>query len=129
MNKIILALLFVLLAFPAQAQTHSGPIVQASTLTITTGGTAQTLFAQTNNRGALFIENPCTTTSQGIGTLESLFVEFLPINTTTCPGTTAGAVELASCGSMNLQSNYLTPQAICVQAATTGHAFIAWQQQ
>lgn len=130
MKKIILALLLVFLVSPAYAQTHSGPVVPAATLTITTGGTAQALFPQTANRGALIIGNGCTTASQGgIGATESLFLELLPINTTTCPGTTAGAIEVATCTNFTMVQNYITPQALCIQATTTGHAFTALQQQ
>src|ERR1700674_938421 len=78
-----------------------GPISPASPLTITTGGTWQLMFAANGNRKTLWIENYCSTTTQGV-TAESLFIYFLPPGTaapTTASGPSLGAFELIACGS------------------------------
>ena len=109
-----------------------GPINPAATLSQTTGGTWQVLFAANNNRSTLWIENYCTATSQGITTAESLFVYFLPQSTiapTTASGPSLGAFELAACGSQVFADQYMTKQAVYVLSATTGHQFTGWQTQ
>lgn len=110
---------------PAFAQAV-GPLVDAGTLAITLGGASQTAFAAStsSNRKALYIENPCTTTSQGIGSTESLFVNFA-----TAAGGTNGSIELAACGSIVMSGGYVSQQQVNVEAATTGHLFVAKQTQ
>lgn len=127
----IIALTLAFLVGPALAQ-HVGPIGPASTLSITTGGTWQVLFAANSNRTTLWIENYCTTGSQGTGSLESLFVYFLPQGgtaPTNQSGPSLGAFELSSCGSQVFADSYITRQAIYVVATSTGHQFTAWQSQ
>jgi hypothetical protein len=124
--------LFILLGFvlPVAAQ-HIGAMTPASVLAITTGGTWQVLFAANGNRTTLWIENYCTSTSQAV-TPESLFVYFLPPSTaapTTASGPSLGAFELAACGSQVFTGSYMTTQAVYVLAATSLHAFAAWQSQ
>lgn len=125
------ALLAFFLLFPISVFAAVGNLVNAGTLTITTGGTWQTLFALNNNRSTLWIENPCTSTSQGIATAESLFIYFVPTGgSCPAPATTAGAFELTSCGSLVQTPNgYVSQQQICVYSATTAHAFQASQTQ
>ena len=109
---------------PAQAQRAVGNFVNATTLTITLGGTAQSLFPQASNRTALIIQNPCSATTQGIAAAESIFLSFT--------GTAAannGSIELGPCGSLNLLASFVTQQPVSVFAATTNHALIAMQSQ
>jgi hypothetical protein len=124
---------FVLLGMglPVLAQ-HVGPIFPASVLSITTGGTWQLMFDANPNRTTLWIENYCTATSQNITTAESLFVYFLPPNTTaptTASGPSLGAFELAACGSQVFADQYMTKQSVYVVGATTAHQFVGWQSQ
>ena len=124
------ALLLIALVLPALAQ-HVGPMSPATPLSVTTGGTWQLAFAANGNRTTLWIENYCSTTTQGV-TAESLFVYFLPPSTaapTTASGPSLGAFELASCGSQVFTGSYMTTQAVYVLGATTGHQFAAWQSQ
>ncbi len=124
---------FILLGLAAPAIAVSvGPINPAATLSITTGGTWQLVFAANNNRSTLWIQNYCTATSQNITTAESLFVYFLPQATaapTTASGPSLGAFELSACGSQVFTDQYITRQAVYVVAATTAHQFTAWQSQ
>jgi hypothetical protein len=131
MRRIWIAV-FILLGFvlPVLAQAV-GPISPAAVLSTTTGGTWQVLFAANDNRKTLWIENYCSTTTQGV-TAESLFVYFLPPNTaapTTASGPSLGAFELAACGSQVFTGSYMTRQAVYVLGATTAHQFAAWQSQ
>ena|ERR1700678_724263 len=131
MRSLRWAILALMLAFgPARAQ-HIGPIGPAATLSVTTGGTWQLLFAANTNRTTLWIENYCSTTTQGV-TAESLFLYFLPPSTaapTTASGPSLGAFELIACGSQVFTGSYMTTQAVYVLGATTGHQFTAWQSQ
>jgi hypothetical protein len=124
------AIALTLAVGPAVAQ-HVGPMGPAVTLSVTTGGTWQLMFAANGNRTTLWIENYCSATTQGV-TAESLFVYFLPPATaapTTASGPSLGAFELATCGSQVFTGSYMTTQAVYVLGATTGHQFTAWQTQ
>lgn len=107
---------------PVAALAAVGPLVNASTLAITTGGTWQALFPANQNRSAILIENYCNASSQGIMTAESLFVAF-----GAQPSTTAGAFELTNCQVLQMVDNYVSQQAVWVYATTTAHAFQAAQ--
>lgn len=119
-------LLILLLISPVVVYAGVAPFTNASPLTITTGGTWQALFAAptTGTRQALWIENPCTATSQGIASSENLFIGFGTQPTST---TTGGVVELQACGSLTMSGPYITQQAVWVYGATTSHAFFAAQ--
>ena len=122
--KRIWTAVFVLLGLglPVLAQQSVGPIFPAATLSITTGGTWQVLFAANSNRSTLWIQNYCTATSQNITTAESLFIYFLPTGVTaptTASGPSLGAFELAACGSQVFANTYITKQAVYVVGATT----------
>lgn len=128
--RILLALV-LLVVVPARAE-HVGPISPATPNTITTGGTWQVLFAANTNRATLWIQNYCSSGTQGIGAPESLFIYFLPsgaIAPTTQSGPSLAAFELTSCGSQTFAGNYMTKQAVYVLGASTNHAFAAWQAQ
>lgn len=129
--KLLRALLLLLgLSSPAFAQAV-GPMGPSSPVTITLGGTWQVLFTANANRTTLWIENYCSTTTQGV-TAESLFIYFLPPSTaapTTASGPSLGAFELAACGSQVFTGSYMTKQAIYILGATTSHGFAAWQTQ
>lgn len=117
--------LLVLLLLPGVAFAAVGPLVNASTLTVTSGGTWQALFAANKNRSTLWIENPCLSTSQGIVTAESIFIAF---GTKPTSGT-GGTFEIASCGSLVMTGPYVSQQAVWIYATTTAHAFEAAQSQ
>lgn len=124
-RKIGLYLFCVCFFLTAQAaKAAEGPLVNAATLSITTGGAWQALFPLNTNRSTIWIENPCNATSQGIVTAESLFVAF-----GNKPTTTAGAFELTSCGSLVMTGPYVSQQAVWVYGATTSHAYIGAQSQ
>ncbi len=91
---------------------------------MTTGGTHQTLAAINAARKRIVIVNPCTATSQNIGTAESLFINF----TSAASPTAGGSIELAPCGSYDSGSGPVTTELIDVNAATTAHKFSAKEQ-
>lgn len=122
-----LLLLLALILCPVSVYAAQGALGNATTLTITAGGTWQTLFAQNLNRSTLWIENPATATSQGIVTAESLFIYFIPVNGTCLASGTTGAFELVAGGSLVMTGPYVSQQAICIYAATTSHTFEAAQ--
>lgn len=122
------ALIFlILLLFSMPATAAEGNLSNAATLTITSGGAWQSLFAANLNRSTLWIENPATATSQGIVTAESLFIYFVPTGGACPVSGTAGAFELVAGGSLVMTPNYVSQQAICVYATTISHAFQAAQ--
>jgi hypothetical protein len=129
-RKMLPLVALLLLAGPvsAQIQPLHGSLSAANTLSITTGGSWQLLFSKTNTRNDLFVENYCTTTSQNIGTAESLFVWFGNGTPSGNPWAN-GSVELAACGSQTFDASFVVSQSVWVYAATTGHAFAAWVQQ
>lgn len=128
MKKLLISLALLFFPVLALASPDSvGPFVNASPTTITTGGTWQVLFKANSNRSTLWVENPCSATTQGIVTAESLFLGYgSPAPTST---TTGGVVELAACGSLVMPGGYVTQQEIWVFAATSSHAFYAAQTQ
>lgn len=120
----ILYLIAALLLLSSPSYAAVGPLVNASPLAVTTGGSWQALFPVNNNRSVLVVQNPCTTGSQGIPSVESLFIAF-----GTKPTTTAGTIELTNCAIFKFDDEYISHQAIWVEAATTGHVFAAQQSQ
>ena len=134
MRRFLVAFGLCLLAGSAAAQVKTLNLFPAATLTITTGGTWQQVFPANNNRVTLWIENYCSTTTQGV-TAESLFVYFQQYTNPSTPITPSGtpqsigAQELAACGSVVFNGTNTPLQAIWVYAATTAHAFSAWQNQ
>jgi hypothetical protein len=101
--------------------TPTGAFTNRST-TITVGGTSQQLAPINANRKRIYVENPATAAGQGgIAAAESLFINF-----TTAAGVNNGtSVELLPGGIFDSGSGPVTTEAITVNAATTGHAFIA----
>lgn len=119
--KRILALgaMVAALAGGAQAQTlYPGTTTDAST-TITAGGTYQSAFGSNTNRHGCFIQNPTTAT-------EVLYVYFGP----TASASNSHAVTLTAGAWVNCQGtgNTVLTDNIAVNAATTGHAFVAYSQ-
>jgi hypothetical protein len=88
--------------------------------TISVGGTSQQLMAANVGRKGFLIQNPCTATSQGIGTAENLTINF------SSGATTSGgnSIELTPCGSY-VEYGPVTTEAINVNAATSSHAYVA----
>ncbi len=85
------------------------------------GGTSQTLAASNTNRRRIWIMNPSDAAGQGITTAESLYINF-----TTAAGVNNGtAIEINPGGWWDSGIGPTTTEAITVNAATTGHVFIA----
>ncbi len=88
---------------------------------ISVGGTSQTLAASNTNRRRIWIMNPSDAAGQGIATAESLYINF-----TTAAGVNNGtAIEINPGGWWDSGIGPTTTEAITVNAATTGHVFIA----
>src|SRR5579883_2211683 len=88
---------------------------------IKTGGTSQQVLPQNLERKILIIQNPSTAAGQGIGATESLFVNF-----TNAAGVNNGtSIELVAGASLQIV-NPAPSDAINVNAATTGHVFVAF---
>lgn len=88
--------------------------------TITTGGTPQTPIAANASRKGGWVQNPCSAT-------EDLFVSVTTTATTTGIGDQA---DLAPCASFSLlQAGTVITAAVSVNAATTGHRFLAVETQ
>lgn len=104
--------------------TQSAVTATARGITLTTGGTDQTIAAANASRKGLVIQNPCSLTTQGIAAAESVFVNINAAATVTGNGNFA---ELGPCQSVTLT---ITPgqvdqEAVHVNAATTGHVIYA----
>ena len=80
--------------------------------TITTGGTAQQVFAARSTRSYLFCQNPIAAT------------EPLLINAPGVAGATNGSYELAAGGSITFDNSFVPKGAVSAFAATTGHRFV-----
>ena len=92
-------------------------VVSKGGQTITTGGTAQQVFAA-SGRNFLLIHNPHASENLYVG------IGFTPT-------TTAGICLTPASGTMStliLQGNDIPNDTISVIAATTGHAFVAIQE-
>jgi hypothetical protein len=96
------------------------PIVGAA-VAVATGGTAVSAVAA--NANGCVITNPLTTTDQGIGTVEPLYVN--PVTTATTTGNTS-TFPLAPGQSFNCVPR--STIAVSVNAATTAHKFtvVSW---
>lgn len=88
--------------------------------TISVGGTSQQLAAANASRRRLIIQNPCSSTTQGIATAESLFINFVSV-----AAATGTSFELTACGSFDMGSGPSSGEIVNVIAATTGHKYIA----
>lgn len=97
------------------------PTALATTGSITTGGTAQSLFGSAAWRRLFLIQNPSTATGQGITAAESLWITFGGTATTAPP-----SIEVVT-GALIILDTVVDPQSISIIAATTGHAFTARQ--
>lgn len=93
-------------------------------LSLTTGGTAQQAIASNSTRKGCTIQNPGTSTDQGITTAENAYVNFGGT-----AGTTNGSFELLPGSSISCSPNGITTtgQSVSVIAATTGHKLIVWE--
>lgn len=82
--------------------------------TITVGGTAQQLMAVNANRKYVLIINPSNAS-------EALYINF----TTTAVITGPPSIRLDAGDSFVMEGEFVTTELISVNAATTGHAFVA----
>ena len=104
---------------PADAQSIQAPPSRNVSGTITTGGSFQQIAPSApGTRGGCLIVNPPTAT-------ETLYVYFGP----TASATTSNAYPVSAGGGISCgQGPNLVADAIQVEAATTGHAFVAQVQ-
>lgn len=87
--------------------------------TITTGGTSQTLAAINTTRKYLLIVNPTVAT-------ENIYINFTSAATVAITQTAAtSSIPIAPGGSYSLGFSEITTELITINAATTGHAYIA----
>jgi hypothetical protein len=125
-TALVIWLVTELLPVSAQApafQTGNVNAVTDRSGSIATGGTSQQAAPQNLSRKRLVVENPCTTTSQGIGTTESLFFTF-----TSAAQTVGASIELAACGVWDSGAGPVSTEPVNVIAATTGHKFVMKEQ-
>jgi hypothetical protein len=113
--RLIAALLF--LPIPAIAAPGILSDCATSPQSVVSGGTDQIQLAANNQRTTVWIENYCSATTQGIGSAESIWVNF---GAAAAVGT---GFELSACGSQVFQGNYPVTQALHIFASTTGHQF------
>lgn len=99
----------------AAATSRSGAII--------TGGTALPGAGTNNARKRYILQNPCSATTQGIATAESLFV-----STTGTASASGGSFELLPCGTLDTGTGPAPSGPISIVAATTGHKFTATEQ-
>lgn len=118
----------LLAGLPVAAQAlHGSAAVTDRGGTVTAGGTAQTLAPANPARKAVVIQNPCTAAGQGIGAAEDLYISVAGNATVAGSGNYA---DLASCGSASVTVNgEVYTGAISVNAATTGHRWMATEWQ
>lgn len=104
-----------------QVTTGFGESFTDRSSTITAGGTSQTLMASNNNRRRFIIFNPASAAGQGITSVESLFFNF-----TSAAGVNNGtSIELLPGQMYDSGIGTVTPEGITVNAATTGHVYVA----
>ena len=97
------------------AASDKGPVSEASTQSITTGGTHQQVFASNSSRKYLLIQNISDTDMYlGLG--------FNPSNTTP-----AGLLLAKSGGGIVFESSYIPTSEVRIVCATTGKRFVALQ--
>ena len=96
----------------------STPVAFTGAYSITAGTTAQQLEAAAGITNSCSIINPSSATEQGIGSAESLFVNFVTTATLLSGGTT---IELLP--GFGIGCPPKTTVAISVNATTTGHKF------
>jgi hypothetical protein len=97
----------------------SVPTVSATTTTITAGGTSQVVFAARPGRRTLLLQNPSTAALQGIATAESLWLNYGAAAVVGPP-----SIEIVT-GALLILDAQVDPQSVNLNAATTGHAFVA----
>ena len=119
MKHLIAAMLLTVgLASPALAQSNTPQPMQDCSVTLTTGGTSQTILAANPNRHYLFIENPSATVS-GVSA-ESLF-----LNSDAAAASDGKSIELANVTSKEFTfPGYVPTGDVRVNAATTAHKII-----
>ena len=89
--------------------------------TITSGGSSQTLMSANNQRRRFIVMNPASAAGQNITNPESLFINF-----TSAAGVNNGtSIEITPGGYYDSGIGIVTPEAITINAATTGHVFVA----
>lgn len=90
-------------------------------LSLTTGGTAQTAIAANTTRKGCTVQNPATATDQGIATAENAYVNFT--GTAAAASTSFELVPGQTISCAPFGTGVITA-AVSVVAATTGHKLI-----
>lgn len=109
---------------PVSGTITSGPLavtVTNDSLSLTLGGTAQNAIASNAARKACTIQNPLTSTDQGIATAESLYVNF---GGAAAAASTSFVVLPGQSISCAPSGNTVITAAVSVVAATTAHKII-----
>jgi hypothetical protein len=96
----------------ARAFSDNEQLTSAATLTITTGGTSQVVFAAAQNQKYLFIQNL---------SVENLFVNF----GAAANGSNNSSIKIIPGGAYESGPSYCTTQSVNIVGATTGSAFVA----
>lgn len=120
MRKLLLAL--VILLVPAAAEADYMNLGQPYPITwtrvsgtIASGGVSQQLLAANPGRRALIVENPCNAT-------EDLFVE-----PTSAAASTTLSLDVPACSNISLGIGIVSQGVVNIVAATSAHAFIAYE--
>lgn len=98
------------------------PSAPSGSMTLTTGGTAQNIFATNEIVHGCLISNPLSATDQGISVAENIYVSFI---TTAVSGGAVATTPLYPGQSLPCPGGLTT--AISWIAATTGHKINAWK--
>lgn len=113
--RIAAAAFIVGFALPAFAQTTAPRACDATT--VVTGGTAVTAISGKTN--GYYIQNPLSTTDEGVTPVEPLYVDPTKAATTTGSGTNSAIAAGQAYSGIGLSSVNVS-----VNAATSGHAFV-----
>jgi hypothetical protein len=123
MKRLLAVLLLTAVPAAAQSPQTLSPRAPSGATTISSGGTAQSLFAKGEVVGGCYIYNPLTATQQNISTAESLFVNF----------TGSAAVAAANGQNQEIQPGVAFPcpgplaTSTSIIAATSSHRFTVYE--
>lgn len=92
---------------------------------ITVGGAWQMIAAANPARQRLFIQNYCSSATQGISASESVFLSVSPVMPPTSPLAAPTGIELVTCGSYDTSTAVVGTAMVWLWAATTGHRYEA----
>lgn len=92
---------------------------------ISAGGTSQIVAGANASRKRIFVQNPCFAAGQGISASEAIYLSF-----TGPAGVNNGtSIEVLPCGGYDSDAGPVSTQTLTINAATTGHKFVAGEMQ